>query len=146
LDLQAVVHLPRRYDLIAGVGVGHLFQVQPGSAADQTRVAALLGYSDLPEPGASPLGFETSLHLGGFRGSSGPLVRGGGLALASVSALIRLSPSRPSWQSDDISQLILVLVPFVRAGCLISFDDFTAQSEVSGGLAIRVYLWSGLLP
>jgi hypothetical protein len=138
LDLQGHVPLPGLPKVVAGGYAAHVFQVHPATPSDQGRLAAVIGYSAAPTD--EPLGFETTLRLGGFRGSNGPLVKLGALSIATVSPVIRLSaPANRFSRFDDVGW---ALVPYVTGGVLVPFEDVKAELEIGGGLALRAYLGS----
>jgi hypothetical protein len=138
IDLQGHVPVPGAPRLIAGGYAAHFFQFHPGTAADQGRLAAVVGYSDVPATGEHGLGFETTLRLGGFRGSNGPLVELGALGIATVSPLIPLSSARPG--AAGLSGITWMLVPSFTAGLLVPFEDVKAEPELGGTVALRAYL------
>jgi hypothetical protein len=140
VDLTGHVPWPGQRHLVVGGYAAHLFQFHPATASDQGRLAALVGYSDAPTSREQPLGFETTLRLGGFRGSNGPLVRLGALGIATLSPLILLSPRRAGTGDTSLSDVTWVLVPSASAGVLIPFENVKAEPELGGGLALRAYL------
>jgi hypothetical protein len=140
IDLQGHVPVPGSHHFIAGGYAAHLFQFHPGTAADQGRVAAVLGYSDEPVTREHPVGLETTLRLGGFRGSNGPLVELGALGLATFSPLILLSPREPGPDAGGLSGVTWVLVPLLSAGVLVPFEDVKVEPEFAAAVALRAYL------
>jgi hypothetical protein len=140
IDLQGHVPVPGAPRFIAGGYVAHFFQFHPGTAADQGRVAAVVGYSDVPVSVEHAVGFETTLRLGGFRGSNGPLVKLGALGIATVAPLILLSSPRPGTSTRSPSGTTWMLVPSFTAGVLVPFEDVKAEPELGAGVALRAYL------
>lgn len=138
IDLQGHVPVPGAPRFIAGGYAAHFFQFHPGTAADQGRLAAVVGYSDVPEPSKHRLGFETTLRLGGFRGSNGPLVKLGALGIATVAPLIPLSSPQPG--ATGLSGITWMLVPSLTAGLLVPFEDVKAEPELGASVALRAYL------
>lgn len=139
-DLEGHVWLPDRPHLIVGGYAAHLFQLHPGTESDQGRLAAVVGYSDAPGSMQSPVGFEATLRLGGFRGSNGPLVPLGALGVATISPLILLSKGRPGVAKTSPSDVGWALVPYASGGILVPFEDVHAEPEIGLGFALRAYL------
>jgi hypothetical protein len=146
-DLEAHIHLPRRYEWIVGASTSHLGQLSPETPADQGRAAVVLGYSDVPSPTGSCVGFESTLRIGGFRGSSGPLVPGGPYAGLSLGLPIRMSASDHAWEHHSFFYDSLLLVPSFTFNALVpQFHFHDTQPELMVGLAARFTLWSTLVP
>jgi hypothetical protein len=144
-EVEGHIHLPQNYDWILGLEGAHLGQVYPASRIDQGRFMLVGGYSNAPLPYENVFGFESTLRLGAFRGSNGPLVTWGVASAATISPLIRLSPSQPAWRSDGLADTVFVLVPYASAGLLMR-PGAHFQPEFGGGVAFRIYLWSSLVP
>jgi hypothetical protein len=149
IDLQGHVPVPGAPRFIAGAYAAHLFQFHPGTAADQGRLAAVVGYSNVSSSHEQSVGFETTLRVGGFRGSNGPLVKLGALGIATVSPLFLLSSPRPDASAKgsssrgtevDLSGVTWVLVPSLAAGVLVPFEDVKAELELGASVALRAYL------
>jgi hypothetical protein len=140
VDLEGHVWLPEEPHFVVGGYAAHLFQIHPGTQSDQGRLAAVVGYSNPPLSQDSSLGFQATLRLGGFRGSNGPLVPLGALAVATVSPMIRLAEGRPGAAKRSPSDVGWVLVPWVSGGVLVPFDDVRVEPELGVGLALRAYL------
>jgi hypothetical protein len=125
---------------VVGGYAAHLFQLHPGTQSDQGRLAALVGYSDAPGAMQSPVGFEATLRLGGFRGSNGPLVPLGALGIATISPLILLSKGQPNVAKTSLSDVGWMLVPYVSGGALVPLNDVRVEPELGLGFALRAYL------
>lgn len=145
--LAGQLHLPKSYGWFAGGEIAHLVQAEPKSSADQVRVNALVGLSQIARPEGSRWSPEIAARLGFFRGANGPLVSGGLLAGASVGIGFRLSENQDPWDRDGLLGGTFSLVPQIGANALVPELRFAdIAPEIWGGLAVRVTLSSTLVP
>jgi len=145
--VEAVVH-PLSHaanGFAAGVRIDHLAQFSPAVTYDRSRYELLLGYSIVPRGFLDRLGLDLLGRIGGARGAMGgiastPVAFTTG---ASLAVPIRLTPVR--YGSDEILRLTIMLVPQLDFGIAAPIEG-AYQLQLTGGLGIRVYLDSSLLP
>jgi hypothetical protein len=145
--LSGHVHLPRTYSSFGGAEIAHLVQRDPKSSADQTRINAIFGFSEIARAEGSRLSPELTFRAGLFRGSNGPLVSAGFLAGANLALGIRHMRNEDPWERDGLLSGTLSLVPAIGANALVpEFRFADTAPEVWGGIGLRFTLSSTLVP
>lgn len=145
--VEAVAHLPSHAakGFAAGVRIDHLAQFSPAVTYDRSRYELLLGYSIVPRGFLDRVGLDLFGRIGGVRGAMGgiestPVAFTTG---ASLAVPIRLTPV--SYGADEILRLTVMLVPQLDFGIAAPIES-AYQLQLTGGLGLRVYLDSSLLP
>lgn len=109
------------------------------------RSTFLAGYSVIPLPYRSRVGFESALRIGA---GSAPRTdrRPVAFVLGSVFALpIRVSPDKRPAQTDGLLTTSWEIVPSLTNDWFFA-DRVVPTTEIGGTLSLRLQLWSGISP
>jgi len=131
-----------RANLALGVESQVLQRVSDGNAWGQWRLQALVGVTHMPKQQESRLGYEALLVAGAARYYVGPTAKAGSALGMTFGTPLRLSGSAPPWRADDLAALGFFVVPEVGLTTLGLGDS----QEVTGGLSLRLQLWSAFMP
>ena len=147
---SAYLHLPREYVWVVGAEGAVLGQTGPKDVNDQWRLAAAFGYSRLPTPFGSAVGYEVIGYAGILRGAVGDFDAPIGIYGGVHGGIpIRLDPPVAAWQRDGALQPSILLVPELGVGPVLGFREEGRPRlflEPYATLNFRIHLTSGLVP
>jgi hypothetical protein len=114
----------------------------------ESRLSLLAGYASVPVRDASRWTMEGAVSLGYGRFDTGSAVSPGLLGGLRLGFPLRLGASRTPWQSDDVADLLWMLVPEIGGGGVLPVGGAsrTLRPDAWFGLALRAQIWSSLLP